>query len=198
MRVVECKSRIGRTAINLPASVTCKSTGSCITVTGPKGEVKDNCWSPDFELRYGDNCVSVVPTGNALSSAWGAMKQRLLSLVIGVSEGWRKTVVINGVGYKAEKKPEYIEFALGKSLTQDKTHQDKLWFASDKTKGDIPKSVAVEINKEGTRLTLSGPDAQLLGQVAGRIKRLRPRNPYKGRGIYVEGEYLINKAVKKK
>ena len=175
-------SRIGKEPITLDSSVQVTLNGSVITVKGPKGQL----------VRELHPAVTVSVEGNVLTvarkneeresrSLHGTFRALINNMVIGVSKGFVKILEVKGTGYKFDLKGQKIGFALGFS------HPVEM---------DIPKEISAEVNKTNTELTLTSYDNEELGNFAAIIKRLRPVEPYKGKGISYKGEVIRRKAGK--
>lgn len=174
-------SRIGRRPIAAVKGVKIERAGTRVKVTGPKGELTaDVPSSITFEVGEAEIMVkrgSDRKVDRVLHGTWRAL---LANMVRGVSEGFQRKLEIVGVGYKAEKKGGNIQFALGFS--------HPILFTP-------PKGISVEV-PQPTNVVVSGIDKQLVGQVAAKIRSFRPPEPYKGKGVKYEGEYIRRKAGK--
>jgi large subunit ribosomal protein L6 len=174
-------SRIGRKPIPVPSGVEVKLQGTHLTVKGPKGTLERDI-HPSMALKIGDGVVEVErPNDERENRALHGLTRALVSnMVIGVTEGFTRNLEIQGVGYRAASKGKGIEFALG--------YSHSIQF-------DAPQGITLEV--EGTnKITVSGTDKQMVGQVAANIRELRPPEPYKGKGIRYEGERVRRKAGK--
>jgi large subunit ribosomal protein L6 len=174
-------SRIGRRPIAAVKGVKIERTAGRLKVTGPKGELSANVpVSIAFEVGEADIRVkraSDKKTDRVLHGTWRAL---LANMVRGVSEGFSRKLEIVGVGYKAEPKGKNIQFALG--------YSHPILFTP-------PAGIKIEV-PQPTVLIISGIDKQLVGQVAAKIRSFRPPEPYKGKGVKYEGEYIRRKAGK--
>jgi large subunit ribosomal protein L6 len=179
-------SRIGKLPIKLPDGVSIQvANDNSVTVKGPKGELTQNV-DPDLKIKVDGNVVELVrPTEQKRHKAMHGLYRALLyNMVYGVSEGYTIQQELVGVGFKAEAKGQILELSLGYS------HDIHV---------RLPKEVKVEAKTERRSnpvITLSSPDKQLIGQVAAKIRSLRPPEPYKGKGIKFVGEQLRKKAGK--
>ena len=179
-------SRIGKLPIILPAGVTIQvAKDNAVTVKGPKGELTQK-FDPDIKVEVVESEVKVLrPTEQKRHKALHALSRALLSnMIVGVSKGFTIEQEFVGVGYKAEAKGQVLEMSLGYS------HDIHL---------KLPKEVKVEAKTERRSnpiVTLTSADKQLIGQVAAKIRSLRPPEPYKGKGIKFVGEQLRKKAGK--
>lgn len=202
-------SRIGKLAIPVPAGATVTVAGQMIKAKGPKGELElvlPEVIKPKFE----NNELSVSPRDDLMKAAndaieaakakgkraptlaesldpnartqWGTARARAFNLVEGVTKGYSKTLELVGVGYRAQMQGNDLKLALGYS-------HDVIYKAPAGIKLEAPKP---------TEIIVSGADKQVVGQVAAEIKKFRPPEPYKGKGIRLQGEYVRRKEGKKK
>ena len=179
-------SRIGKLPINIPAGVTVTvGAGNEVVVKGPKGELKQVV-NPIINVEVnGNEVVLTRPNDEKQSKAMHGLYRVLVNnMVIGVSEGYKKTLELVGVGYRVSNQGQVIEFSLGY------THAIYL---------KLPAEVKVETKSERNQnplVILSSCDKQLLGQVCAKIRSFRKPEPYKGKGIKFVGEYIRRKAGK--
>ena len=179
-------SRIGKLPINIPAGVTVTvGAGNEVVVKGPKGELKQVV-NPIIKVEVnGNEVVLTRPNDEKQSKAMHGLYRVLVNnMVVGVSEGYKKTLELVGVGYKAEAKGQQLEMSLGFS------HNIVMVF---------PEEIKVEtVNERGKNpiIKLRSYDKQLLGQVAAKIRSFRKPEPYKGKGIKFVGEVLRRKQGK--
>lgn len=202
-------SRIGKLAISVPAGVTVSVIGQTIKAKGPKGELSLDL--PEVitpKLESGE--LSVMPRADLMKAAndvieaakakgkrpptlaealdanartqWGTARARASNLVDGVTKGYSKTLELVGVGYRAQMQGTDLKLALGYS-------HDVIFKA--------PKGITIASAKP-TEIVISGADKQAVGQAAAEIKKFRPPEPYKGKGIRLQGEYVRRKEGKKK
>jgi len=174
-------SRIGRKPIPLPKGVEISISGAHVVVKGPKGSLERDI-HPDLSVKVeAEELLVERPTdGREHRSLHGLTRSLLANMVTGVTDGFSKSLEINGVGYRANAKGKDIEFALGYSHP---VH--------------FPAPEGITLTVEGTnKVTVSGTDNQLVGQIAANIRELRPPEPYKGKGIKYEGERIRRKAGK--
>ena len=176
-------SRIGKLAVEIPKGVDCQMLDSSLTVKGKKGELTLALHS-DILLSKEDNFLKLSPVSNTkrAKAMWGTYRSLIENLVIGVSAGFSTRIEIKGVGYRAQVSNDILSLNLGFS------HEIK--FA-------IPSGVSIVCEKP-TILVVSGADKQLVGQVCGELMQLRKVEPYKGKGVFVEGSYIRRKEGKKK
>ena len=179
-------SRIGKLPVNLPKGVSVSvNDDNVVSVKGPLGELSQNV-AKDLKVEVeGDQLVISRPSDDKIhKSMHGLYRALIANMVTGVSTGYTKQLELVGVGYRAEAKGQRLEMSLGYS------HDIIL---------ELPPEVKVETKTEKRAnpiITLSSNDKQLIGQVAAKIRSLRPPEPYKGKGIKFVGEELRRKAGK--
>ena len=166
-------SRIGRLPISVPAGVEVKVDGNLVTVKGPKGELSHKVASPITVALNENEIVVSRPNDERLSRS-------LHGLIIGVTSGYEKKLEIVGTGYRVTPKGNDLEFALGYSHPINITAPEGITFAVE----------------GANKLTVSGIDKQLVGQVAANIRGLRKPDPYKGKGVRYAGEHIRRKVGK--
>jgi large subunit ribosomal protein L6 len=179
-------SRIGNKIITLPAGVSLDiSAGNLVTVNGPKGTLSQQI-DQDIMVEIEGNILSVKrPTEQKRHKAMHGLYRSLINnMVVGVSEGFQKDLEIIGVGYKAANQGNILELSLGYSHMIFMAIPSEIKVATAMEKGKNPM------------VTLNGIDKQLIGQVAAKIKSLRPVEPYKGKGVRFVGEQVRRKAGK--
>ncbi len=176
-------SRIGKKPVGLPGGVTATISGQTIEVKGPKG-VRTFTATDDVTLAVEDNAISVTPRGKSKRARqqWGMSRTQVANLVTGVTDGFKKELEINGVGYRAAVQGKVLKLSLGYSHDVD---------------FEIPDSVTVTAAKP-TEITVAGIDQQVVGQVAANIREWRKPEPYKGKGIRYKDEFIFRKEGKKK
>jgi large subunit ribosomal protein L6 len=176
-------SRIGKKPVGLPAGVTASVSGQTIEVKGPKGTRTFKA-TDDVTLSVEDNAVKVTPRGLSKRSRqqWGMSRTRIANLVVGVTEGFKKELEIQGVGYRAAMTGNTLKLNLGLSHDVDYV---------------APEGVTVTAPKQ-TVIVVEGIDEQVVGQVAAEIRAWRKPEPYKGKGIRYKGEFVFRKEGKKK
>jgi large subunit ribosomal protein L6 len=174
-------SRIGRQPIDIPSGVEVTIEGSTVTVKGPKGTLSQTV-SQEMLLAKDDGVLTVSrPSDERLHrSLHGLTRTLIANMVAGVTNGYEKRLEIVGVGYRAALKGSDLEMALGFS------HQVVF---------PAPQGIEFEVPAP-TRITIRGIDKQLVGQVAANIRKIRKPEPYKGKGIRYEGEFVRRKAGK--
>ncbi len=176
-------SRIGKKAVAVPSGVTATIDGQQVNVKGPKGEL--SAVLVDLVLAsMGDSGIEVKPVDNSnqARAMWGMSRTIIENLVIGVTDGFKKDLQINGVGYRAAVQGKNLQLALGFS-------HEVLY--------EIPEGIQIACAKP-TEISVSGIDKQKVGQVAAEIRKYRPPEPYKGKGVKYADEYIFRKEGKKK
>jgi large subunit ribosomal protein L6 len=174
-------SRIGKIPVKLPAGVKVTFADELMTVEGPKGKLTQK-YHPviAFENNGGEITVSRANEEKQTKAFHGLYRNLLNNMVTGVSTGFTKTLVITGVGYKAEVHGKLLVMSLG--------------YSNDIFVG-IPDGLAIAADAGG-KVTISGIDKQRVGELAAQIRRLRPIEPYKGKGIRYETERIRRKVGK--
>jgi large subunit ribosomal protein L6 len=176
-------SRVGSSAITIPADVTLSHDGGLVVVKGKNGELSAPLHS-DVTLSVDDNVATLKAARDTrqAKALWGTMRAQISNMVVGVSAGFTRNLQINGVGYRAAMQGNKLVLNLGFS------HPVEM---------DVPAglSVAVENN---TTIVISGADKQLLGQFASEVRGKRPPEPFKGKGVKYADEYIVRKEGKKK
>jgi large subunit ribosomal protein L6 len=175
-------SRVGKKPIPIPPGVQVDIRGSRVTVKGPKGELTRS-FDPDMSIRLGDGVLLVErPTDHRLHrSIHGLTRALLANMVTGVSEGYARILEIVGTGYRAELQGQKLVLYLGYSHPID---------------FEPPEGISFEVPRGGRLVTVNGIDKELVGEIAARIRRQRPPEPYKGKGVRYQGEYVRRKAGK--
>ena len=176
-------SRIGKKPVPVPAGVTINLSGQNVSVKGPKGELK--MVLAEYVLaKLEDGKVAVNPRDKSKTarSCWGMSRTMISNMVKGVTEGYSKSLEINGVGYRA--------------AVQGKSLQLNLGFSHDVNYA-IPEGITIQTPKP-TEIVISGIDKQRVGQVAAEIREYRGPEPYKGKGIKYSTERIFRKEGKKK
>jgi large subunit ribosomal protein L6 len=175
-------SRIGKKPIDIPTGVTVSVADRLITVKGPKGELSHTC-AGNLAVAIEDSKVVVTRATESQSdrALHGLLRSLLSNMVTGVSQGFTRVLEIKGVGYRSQAKGDKLGFTLGYS------HPIEF---------DLPTGIAATVDDKQTTITLTGIDKQLLGQVAAKLRELRPPDAYKGKGIRYAGERIKLKAGK--
>ena len=176
-------SRIGKKPVELPSGVSATITGQKVEVKGPKG-TRSFTATDDVDIKVEDNAVTVTPRSPSKRARqqWGMSRTMVANLVQGVTDGFKKEMEINGVGYRAQMQGNTLKLSLGLSHDVD---------------FPIPAGVTVTTPKP-TEIIIEGTDQQLVGQVAANIREWRRPEPYKGKGIKYKDEYIFRKEGKKK
>ena len=176
-------SRIGKKPVELPSGVEANVSGQTVTVKGPKGS-REFTATDDVTITVEDGSVVVTPRGTSKRARqqWGMSRTQVANLVTGVTEGFKKELEINGVGYRAQAQGNKVTLNLGLS-------HDVIF--------EVPEGVTVTTPKN-TEIIVEGNDQQLVGQVAANIREWRKPEPYKGKGIKYKDEYIFRKEGKKK
>lgn len=174
-------SRIGNQPVAVPDGVTVEVDGTRVSVEGPEGEITDK-FHPDMEIELREDEVVVSrPTDRPEHRSLHGLTRSLISnMMEGVTEGYERSLEIRGVGYRAVKKGRDVELHLG---------------FSHPVQFDVPEGIEVEVESP-TLLHVRGVDKQLVGEIAARIRNVRPPEPYKGKGVRYEGEDVRRKAGK--
>ncbi len=174
-------SRIGRMPIAVPAGVEVKNDNNCLTVKGPKGELTKQ-FSTDLGIEIADGVITVTRPSDdkAHRSLHGLTRTLIANMVEGVTNGYSKTLEIEGVGYRAAKQGKQVNINLGFS-------HPVIIEETDAIKLDVPQP---------NRIVVSGIDKQAVGQFAAEVREKRPPEPYKGKGIRYAGERIIRKEGK--
>jgi large subunit ribosomal protein L6 len=175
-------SRIGLKPIPLPKDVKVEIHGSRVVVEGPKGELSRS-FDPNMEIVLEEGILRVQrPTDQRSHRAMHGLTRALLfNMVTGVSEGFSKTLEIVGTGYRAEKQGEDLVLYLG--------YSHPIEFKA-------PDGISFEVPRGGRTVIVQGPDKELVGEIAARIRRQRPPEPFKGKGVRYQGERVRRKAGK--
>ena len=176
-------SRVGSSAITIPADVTLSNDGGVIVVKGKNGELSTSLHR-DVELSVADNVATLKPVRDTrqAKALWGTMRSNLNNMVVGVTEGFTRKLEINGVGYRAAMQGNKLVLSLGFS------HPVEM---------EVPAGLKVAV-ENNTSVTITGADKQLLGQFASEVRAKRPPEPFKGKGVKYSDEYIVRKEGKKK
>lgn len=173
-------SRLGKLPVSIPAGVKISVKDNVVTVEGPKGKLSQAFDNVDIKVNGTDIEVTRKDDSKNAKAAHGLYRNLIKNMVTGVSAGFTKTLIINGVGYRAE--------------VQGKTIVMNLGFSTDFI-ALIPEGLTVTADAQG-KLTITGIDKQLVGEFAAEIRSLRKPEPYKGKGIRYENEYIRRKVGK--
>tara|TARA_B000000565_G_scaffold163916_1_gene123998 strand:- start:632 stop:1171 length:540 start_codon:yes stop_codon:yes gene_type:complete len=173
-------SRIAKDPVIIPESVTVTTEGNTLNFKGPKGELSlDIHESVSFSID--DSNIQVIWKSSDDAAMAGTMRALINNYVLGVSEGYSKTITLNGVGYRAKVQGKKIELTLGFSHPVEYV---------------LPENVEAKSENQ-TEFSLSSNNKQVLGQVCAEIRSFRPPEPYKGKGVFVDGEHIVRKERKK-
>lgn len=175
-------SRVGRMPVEIPNGVQVDIKGSNVHVKGPKGELK-RTFSPLIDIDKEDNVITVkrrsdAPTERALH---GTTRAVIANMVFGVSTGFEVVLEIEGVGYRAEMKGKNLVLNVGYS------HPVEI---------EPPEGISFEADQKTRQIKVMGYDKEVVGQVASNVRKVRPPEPYHGKGIRYAGEYVRRKAGK--
>jgi large subunit ribosomal protein L6 len=176
-------SRVGKAPIELPAGVEFSQDGNVVTLKGGKGSLSLEI-NNEVELSRDDNVLTLAPrSGSRFSTAvTGTMRALLANMAKGVSEGFERKLELVGVGYRAQAQGKKLNLTLG---------------FSHPVEFEVPDGITVETPSQ-TEIVVRGADKQLVGQVAAEIRRFRPPEPYKGKGVRYADERVVMKEAKKK
>ena len=176
-------SRIGKKAVPVPAGVTATIADKVLSVKGPKGTLTLQL-ADDIAYDVGADGIAVAPANETKRARafWGMQRTLVQNLVTGVTEGFAKKLLITGVGYRAAAQGRNLKLQLGYS------HDVNI---------DVPEGIEVK-TPDATTVEISGSDKQKVGQLAAEIRRWRKPEPYKGKGIKYDGEFIFRKEGKKK
>ncbi len=174
-------SRIGNQPINVPSGVTATVTGHVIKVKGPKGELEQS-FDPDLKVEVGDAAITVTRSSDQKHhrAFHGLYRALIANMVTGVSAGFKRVLEIEGIGYTAKAGGANLMLNVGFNAPVEM---------------QAPKGVEVTTPKN-TVIEVTGSDKQKVGQFAAEVRRVRPPEPYKGKGIRYQGEYVRRKAGK--
>jgi large subunit ribosomal protein L6 len=176
-------SRIGKKPVAVPNGVTVTVEGQTVTVKGPKGQL---AWTLADEvtpkLEGSELTLVKAAEGPRAQAMWGLSRTLVNNMVTGVTQGFERTLELVGVGYRAQMKGQSLSMQLGFSHDVDIPPPAGITFATPKQ----------------TEIKISGIDKQLVGELAARIRRIRPPEPYKGKGVRYAGEQVRRKEGKKK
>ena len=178
-------SKIGKINISIPEKVKVILSGSIINIEGPLGKKSLNLDLDIFDLNIKEGkAISIKPKQNNQTTKrlWGMNRSLINNAIIGTSKGYEKILELTGVGYRAALKGNILNLQLGFSHDIDFS---------------IPQGIKIQVEKQ-TILKISGTDKQQVGMVAAEIKSFRPPEPYKGKGIKEQGQYILRKEGKKK
>jgi large subunit ribosomal protein L6 len=174
-------SRIGRKSIPVPAGVDVTITGQTVRVKGPKGELSHVVAEPiTVEQADGELRVNRPNDERRAKELHGLSRTLVANMIVGVTEGYKKTLEISGTGYRVIARGTDLEFALG---------------FSHPVNVSAPEGITFSVERP-TQFSVAGIDKQLVGEVAANIRKIRPPEPYKGKGVKYQGEVIRRKAGK--
>ena len=176
-------SRTGKTPVTVPSGVTASIADGQLSVKGPKGTLAIPL-ADEVTYSVEDGVIAVKPVNDSKRARafWGMQRTLIQNLITGVTEGYTKKLLITGVGYRANAQGKTLKLQLGYSHDVD--------FA-------VPEGIEIK-TPDNTTVEISGIDKQQVGQVAAEIRRWRKPEPYKGKGIKYDGEFIFRKEGKKK
>lgn len=174
-------SRIGKMPISIPKGVTVRVEKTTVTVKGPKGEIAETFY-PDMIINMENGVIKVDRPDSPLYDALhGTVRAKISNMIRGVTEGFKRDLEIEGVGYRGEIQGRNLVLSLG---------------FSHPVPVEPPSGISLSVDKSQRLVTVEGVDKQLVGQIAANIRALRPAEPYKGKGIHYAGEKVRRKAGK--
>lgn len=175
-------SRIGKLPIPIPEKAKVSIDGQTVSVEGPKGSLKKS-FDNSVKIELVENTVQVAPVTDSrhARAMFGTARSIINGMVVGVIDGYTKKLEIKGVGFRAALKGNILDLSLGYS------HPCEL---------EIPEGIKVTV-AENTKLTVEGADKQMVGQVTADIYAFYPAEPYKGKGVHIQGKYVRRKEGKK-
>ena len=178
-------SRVGLNPVSIPEGVTVSVKGSNINVKGPKGELNQK-FDPDFKIKIEENILTISRPSEQKrhKSLHGLYRALIFNAVHGVSDGYELNLELVGVGYKASNQGNLLNLTLGYSHNIYFQVPEEIKVSTETVKGKPPV------------INLNGIDKQLIGQIAAKLKSLRPVEPYKGKGVKFVGEYVRRKVGK--
>lgn len=175
-------SRIGKNPVLVPSGVTVTIAGDVVTVAGPKGTLSHTVAAPISVAKTDDGSIAVTRPNDerVAKSLHGLTRTLIANMVVGVTDGYSKTMEISGTGYRVAAKGKDLEFSLGYSHPVPITAPEGITFAVESP----------------TLLHVSGIDKQLVGETAAKLRKLRKTDPYKAKGVKYKGEVIRRKAGK--
>lgn len=174
-------SRIGKMPIKIPAGVKVTVDGNAVTVKGPKGELTRS-FNPDIKVTTENSQIVVTrPDDVAYDAMHGLVRAVIHNMVVGVTEGYKRNLEVEGVGYRAELQGKNLVLSVGFS------HPVPI---------EAPNGITFTVDKSARAFSIEGVDRELVGGMASRIRDIRPPEPYKGKGIRYAGEKVRRKAGK--
>ncbi len=171
-------SRIGKLPIKLPTGVTCNVTGVEVEIKGANGSLKMNYHSA-VSVEVKDNTIYVSLKDENAPNIHGLTRSLIANMVKGVSEGWSRILELSGTGYRATTNGNELQLSLG---------------FSHPVTVKAPEGISFEVKE--AKITIKGPDKMLVGEIAAKIRALKPADPYKAKGFKYDDEVIIKKAGK--
>lgn len=180
-------SKIGKKPINIPENVKVEINGSLVKIWGPLGNLEFEYPSHIFKIEKENNILKIIPLqeiDKKTKPLWGTIRSILNNKILGVSQGFKKTLILQGLGYNAEIKGNKIVFRLG---------------FSHLVEVEVPQGIEIELKQEKGRviIIIKGIDKEKVGNFAAKIKSLKPADRYHLKGFMYEGEFIPTKQVKK-
>lgn len=175
-------SRIGKRPIPIPSKVTVTLNGSTVSVQGPKGSL-ERTLPAKVTVAQADNEIIVSPVDNSRTARerHGLCRTLVSNMVEGVSQGYSKHLEIIGVGYRAQVQGKVLTLNVGYSKPVEM---------------EMPEGITAAMGEKNTQVIISGIDKEVVGDIAAKVRAVRPPEPYKGKGIRYQGEYIRRKAGK--
>ena len=174
-------SRVANNPVELPSGVEVKLEGNDLTVKGSKGSLALSI-NEGIQVSHDDNVLSFTYGDDDSKAMAGTTRALVNNMVKGVSEGWEKNLVLNGVGYRANVSGKKVNLTLG---------------LSHPVEYELPEGISAETPSQ-TEIVVKGIDKQAVGQVAAELRSFRPPEPYKGKGVRYSDEHVRRKEAKKK
>lgn len=174
-------SRLGKNPIEITAGTTVTVSGDTVTIKGPKGELVKT-FRPEISVEVKDNTIILTPNGDNvfIRSLWGTVGSHVRNMMEGVTKGYEKKIILEGVGFKSAVAGSSLDLALG---------------FSHPVKVPVPGGLTVTADKN--IITISGIDKEVVGQFAAYVRSLKKPEPYKGKGFRYDGEVIRRKQGKK-
>ena len=174
-------SRLGKNPIEITAETTVTVSGDTVTIKGPKGELV-RTFRPEISVEVKDNTIVLTPNGDNvfIRSLWGTVGSHVRNMMEGVTKGFEKKIILEGVGFKSAVAGSSLDLALGFS------HPVK-----------VPVPAGLTVTADKNIITISGIDKEVVGQFAAYVRSLKKPEPYKGKGFRYDGEVIRRKQGKK-
>jgi len=174
-------SRLGKNPIEITAGTTVTVSGDTVTIKGPKGELVKT-FRPEISVEVKDNTIILTPNGDNvfIRSLWGTVGSHVRNMMEGVTKGYEKKIILEGVGFKSAVAGSSLDLALGFS------HPVK-----------VPVPAGLTVTADKNIITISGIDKEVVGQFAAYVRSLKKPEPYKGKGFRYDGEVIRRKQGKK-